>query len=170
MIFSTKSCSVNAGLNSAAPDIFKMDNIDRTIINQLQGGFPICEEPFAELSVRLGIDEDVLIDRIDNLLNEGVLSRFGPLYNVERMGGNYSLVAMRIPEPDLDRVTALINGFTEVAHNYEREHEFNIWFVLAVENQSQKKKILEQIEALSNYQTYDMPKLEEYYVGLKFDA
>lgn len=147
-----------------------MDSIDRTIINQLQGGFPVCAEPFAELSLRLGIGEDILIDRISGLLDAGIISRFGPLYNVERMGGNYSLVAMRIPAEELDHVAEIINSFPEVAHNYERAHEFNIWFVLAVETQEQKQRILNEIEMLTKHAVYDLPKIKEYYVGLKFHA
>ncbi len=147
-----------------------MDQIDRTIINQLQGGFPICDRPFDELSLKLGIDEDTLIERINKMLSEGTLSRFGPMYNVEQMGGSYSLIAMKVPEEELNRVAEIINGFPEVAHNYAREHEFNLWFVLALESTEQKHKVLTEIERLSTYAVYDMPKEKEYYVGLKFDA
>jgi DNA-binding Lrp family transcriptional regulator len=147
-----------------------MDKIDRAIIAELQTGFPICAEPFAELSARLGMEENVLIDRVDQLLAAGVLSRFGPLYNVEEMGGHYSLVAMRVPASEVDRVAEVINQFPEVAHNYEREHEFNLWFVLAVENLDRKNAVLAEITTRSGYPVYDLPKLREFYVGVKFDV
>ena len=147
-----------------------MDHIDRTIINELQGGFPICAEPFAQVARELGIDEDLLINRIDTLLTTGLLSRFGPLYNVEQMGGHYSLVAMRVPAADIEQVAGIINNFPEVAHNYEREHDFNIWFVLAVEKPERKQQILVAIATATGYPVYDMPKVREFYVGLKFDA
>ena len=104
------------------------------------------------------------------MLDDGTLSRFGPLYNIELLGGVYCLVAMRVPESELERVVNFINNYPEVAHNYEREHEFNIWFVLAAETVSQIEEILEKIEKKTGYKTYDMPKLDEFYVGLKFDA
>jgi len=147
-----------------------MDALDRTIINHLQGGFPICADPFVQVARELGIDEDLLINRIDSLLAAGVLSRFGPLYNVEQMGGNYTLVAMRVPADDIERVAGIINSFPEVAHNYQREHEFNIWFVLAMANPERKQQLLDTIASSTGCPVYDMPKLREFYVGLKFDA
>jgi DNA-binding Lrp family transcriptional regulator len=174
-----KSCSVSAASNnvvratspnhSQGPGLL-MDKLDRTIINELQGGFPICERPFTGIAEQIGISEEQLIERIDRLTHDGILSRFGPLYNIERMGGHYSLCAMKVPEDDLPRVTDTINHYDEVAHNYERLHEFNVWFVLAVETETQKQHILEKIEKNTGYPVYDMPKINEYYVGLKFDA
>lgn len=147
-----------------------MNALDKVIINNLQENFPVCERPFTELSKKLNIEESVLLKRIQALLENGTLSRFGPLYNIEKLGGVYCLVAMRVPDNELDEVVAIINDYSEVAHNYERDHDFNIWFVLATESVSQIEEILEEIETKTGYKTYDMPKLEEFYVGLKFNA
>jgi len=147
-----------------------VDRIDRAIINHLQDGFPVCDRPYAAAAADLGISEEHLIGRLHSLLADGVLSRFGPLYNVEAMGGCYSLVAMRLPEEELDRVAAIVNDVPEVAHNYERDHAFNMWFVLAVENEAQKRAALDRIESASGHPVYDMPKLEEYYLGLRLKA
>jgi DNA-binding Lrp family transcriptional regulator len=147
-----------------------MDEIDRSIINRLQGGFPICPEPFAQVAAELGMDSGAIITRIEALLNAGVISRFGPLYNVEQMGGHYSLVAMRVPEEDLERVAGIVNGYAEVAHNYQRDHAFNLWFVLAVETAERKLSLLEEFAARTGYPVYDMPKVREFYVGLQLDA
>lgn len=147
-----------------------MDEVDRNIINHMQEGFSICERPFAILAEELKLGEDELIQRVQSLLDEGTLSRFGPLYDIEMLGGVYCLVAMRIPEHDLERVIAIVNQFPEVAHNYERTHEFNMWFVLAVETTAKIESVLEEIEQQTGYVTYGMPKLEEFYVGLKFNA
>ena len=152
------------------PETLKLDDIDRSIINKLQGGFPVCERPFAAVSSKLGIDEDVLIKRIELLINTGVISRFGPMYNIERLGGVYSLAAMRLPPQDLMWVVDIVNAYSAVAHNYIRDHDFNLWFVLAVESEREKNRILEEIETASGHPVYDMPKLKEFYVGLKFDA
>jgi DNA-binding Lrp family transcriptional regulator len=147
-----------------------MLEVDRKIINHLQDNFPVCERPFASLAEQLNMEENELLQRVQSLLDDGTLSRFGPMYNIEMLGGVYCLVAMSIPEHDLDKVIKKINTYPEVAHNYEREHEFNVWFVLAVENKAQLKNILKDIEKQTGYPTYDMPKLDEYFVGLKFDA
>jgi DNA-binding Lrp family transcriptional regulator len=147
-----------------------MDELDRNIINQMQDNFPVCERPFTILAEKLDMQEDQLMSRVQTLLDEGILSRFGPMYNIEELGGIYCLVAMRVPDHDLEKVIKIINAFPEVAHNYERTHEFNVWFVLAAESEVQLNALLEDIESKTSYPTYGMPKLNEYYVGLRFDA
>ncbi|MEE9157538.1 MAG: Lrp/AsnC family transcriptional regulator [Gammaproteobacteria bacterium] len=147
-----------------------MDNLDRMIINNLQGGLPISEHPFAQVAEQMGITEDELIQRLQQLLAAGALSRFGPMYHAERLGGAVSLAAMKIPEADLDRVASLVNSYREVAHNYVRDHAFNLWFVLAAESDEQVHEALNAIQERSGFPVYNMPKLEEFYVGLRFDV
>ena len=90
---------------------YQMDELDRAIINELQGGFPVCDRPFAEVAVRLHSTEQEIISRIDRLLKQGTLSRFGPMYHAERMGGSLSLAAMKIPDSDFERVAEILNGY-----------------------------------------------------------
>ena len=143
-----------------------LDSLDRRIINTLQDGFPVSERPYAEVARQLGTDEDTLLGRLRRLLDERILTRFGPMYQAERLGGAFSLVAMKVPPEDFERVTEIVNGFTEVAHNYQREHAFNMWFVLATETLEAIGDALRRIEQASGYPCYNMPKLEEYYVRL----
>lgn len=147
-----------------------MDSLDRAIVNGLQGGFPICERPYAEVAQRLGTTEDELLRRIDALLARGVLTRFGPMYHAERLGGALTLAAMQVAAEDFERVAALVNAHPEVAHNYAREHDFNMWFVLATETPEEIPALLAAIERETGYRVYNMPKLEEFYVGIKFEA
>jgi len=147
-----------------------VNEVDRNIINHMQDDFPVCEQPFAELAEKLDLNENELLNRVQSLLDDGTLSRFGPMYNIEMLGGVYCLVAMRIPEHDLEQIINTINSYSEVAHNYERTHEFNVWFVLAAETKTQLGELLEDIEKKTGYPTFEMPKLEEFYIGLKFDA
>ena len=144
-----------------------MDELDRALINGLQGGFPICERPYAEVAARIGSDEETVIARIESLLERGLLSRFGPLYHAEQMGGALSLAAMQIPAGDFDRVTEVVNRQPEVAHNYEREHRLNIWFVLATETPDTQQETIARIERETGYPVYNMPKIREYFVELK---
>jgi len=147
-----------------------MDSIDRQIINQLQGGFLVCERPYAEAAATLGLEEAELIRRVDALLADGTLTRFGPMYHAERLGGALTLAAMKIPPEDFERVTAIVNAFPEVAHNYAREHAFNMWFVLATETPERIDEVIAAIEKVSGYPVYNMPKIEEFFVGLRFEA
>jgi len=146
------------------------DATDREIINCLQDGFPICERPFAAAAQALGIEEAELLIRIERLLAANTLTRFGPLYNVEQAGGAFVLVAMSIPADDLDRVAGIVNAMPEVAHNYLREHRFNLWFVLATGSASEIDEALAQIEQRTGYAVYAMPNLKEYFLELKLRA
>jgi len=147
-----------------------MDATDRAIVNGLQGGFPVTERPYAEIAEQLGLSEGELMARIDALLARGVLSRFGPMYHAERLGGALTLAAMKIPAADFERVAGIVNAFPEVAHNYAREHELNMWFVLATETPARIAEVIGEIERATGYRVYNMPKLEEFYVGLRFTA
>jgi siroheme decarboxylase len=146
-----------------------LDATDRAILNGLQGGFPIDEHPYAVAAAHLGIGEGELIQRLQRMLERRQLSRFGPMYHAERLGGGLSLCAMRVPAADFERVAGQVNAFPEVAHNYARDHEFSIWFVLATETPERIAAVLTEIEAVTGYRVYNMPKQEEFYVGLRFD-
>ena len=147
-----------------------MDSVDRQIINGLQGGFPVSETPFADAAEKLELEESDLIKRLEILLNDGTLSRFGPLYNIEKAGGSYSLCAMAIPDPEIDKTAETINEYPEVAHNYERDHHYNLWFVVATETPEQISTLLADIEEKTGFAVMNLPKQEEFYVGLHFDV
>jgi len=147
-----------------------MDATDRTIVNALQGGFPVCERPYAEVADRLGLDEAQLIERLGRLLDEGTLSRFGPMYDAQRLGGGLTLAAMAVPEERFDAVVETVNAFPEVAHNYAREHALNMWFVLATERPERIGEVIAEIEAATGLAVHDMPKIDEYFIGLRLEA
>lgn len=147
-----------------------LDEQDRSIINALQGGFPVCDRPYLEAASRLGISEDELISRIEALLKSGVLSRFGPLVNAERMGGGLTLAALSVAEDDFERVAELVNAHPEIAHNYEREHEYNMWFVIATETKQEISTIINAIEAETGLSVLNVPKMEEFFIGLKLEV
>lgn len=147
-----------------------MDALDRAIVNRLQDGFPICERPYAAVAEELDCSEDELLARLDDLLDTRILSRFGPMYHAERLGGGLCLVAMKVPPTDFERVVALVNALPEVAHNYQRDHVFNMWFVLATETPQGLDAALQRIERETGYPTYAMPKIHEFFVELKLRA
>lgn len=147
-----------------------MDDIDRAIINALQGGFPICDRPFEAAGARLGLSGEDLLRRIAKLREDGFATRFGPLWHAEKMGGGLTLTAMKVPPERFDEVADVVNSYPEVAHNYAREHALNMWFVLATETPGRIAEVLAEIEARTGLPTFDMPKIEEFYVGLRFEA
>jgi DNA-binding Lrp family transcriptional regulator len=147
-----------------------MDDLDCRIINTLQDGFPVCEQPFRAAAAELGTTEDELIGRVHRLLADGTLTRFGPLFQVERMGGAFTLAAMTVPEARLDEVAAEINALPAVAHNYQREHTLNMWFVLATETPEEVSATLCAIEQATGLPVLAFPKEREYFVELKLRA
>ena len=147
-----------------------IDAADRMIINALAGGFPVCERPFAVAGAGLGLAEDELIARIDRLLADGTLTRFGPLFDAEKLGGAFTLAAMRVPAADWDRVVATVNALPEVAHNYAREHELNLWFVLGTETPEGIAAAIARIERETGLPVHAFPKEREYFVELRLPA
>jgi len=147
-----------------------MNDIDRAIVNGLQGGFPLCPRPFAAAAKQLGLQEKELLERLRSLLAGGVLTRFGPMYDAERLGGAFTLCAMRVPAADFARVAALVNAHPEVAHNYEREHRFNMWFVLATGSAADTQRIAAAIERETGCAVMQLPRLDEYFVELRLTA
>lgn len=147
-----------------------MQQQDRDIINGLQGGFPITNRPFRDAATELGMEEDELMQRLQCMLEDGRLSRFGPLFNVDKMGGQFILCALQVPEEDFDHVAEMVNSFRQVAHNYERAHRLNMWFVLATESKTEQRGVIREIERLTGLELYPFPKLDEYFIGLKVEV
>ena len=147
-----------------------MDELDRAIVNALQGGFPISDAPYREVAETLGIAEAELIARLGRMLEEKTLTRFGPMFQVERMGGAFVLAALAVPEADYERIAEQVNALPEVAHNYRREHALNMWFVLATETPEGVAAAIDRIERATGLKVYAFPKLKEYFVEMKLAA
>ncbi len=147
-----------------------LDATDRRIINALQKGLPLSESPFAEVAVGLQLTEAELLTRLQALLERGILSRFGPMYNADRLGGHNTLVAMAVPPERFEDVAAVVNGYPEVAHNYERDHTLNMWFVVAAESRARVTEVLAEIETRCGLPVHDLPKIREFHVRLRLEA
>ena len=145
----------------------RLDAIDRRIVNGLQGDFPLVAEPYRQAAVQFGIGEDELLGRLDRLLGARVLTRFGPMFQVERMGGRFVLAALAAPEARFDDVAETVNRLPEVAHNYRREHRLNMWFVLATESADGIAAAIRRIETDAGLPVYAFPKEREYFVDMR---
>lgn len=144
--------------------------LERAVINRLQIGLPLVHSPYAAVADELGITEQVLLHTLQDLLERRILTRFGPMFHAGEMGGGLTLAAMRIAQEEFERVSEQVNAFDQVAHNYRREHELNMWFVLATETPEGIAATIAQIEATTGYPVYNMPKEEEFYVNLHFEV
>ena len=147
-----------------------LDAVDRAIIDQLQGDFPLSEHPYAEAAARLQISEADLLARLQSLLERRVLTRFGPMFQVERLGGAFTLAAMQVPDADWERVLGVVNALPQVAHNYRRTHALNMWFVLATETPAGMSAALADIETKTGLPVFAFPKEREYFVEMKLPS
>jgi len=144
----------------------KLTQLQREFINHFQGRFPLDERPFQVVADALGSSEKSIIEIVEKLGQEKLISRFGPLYDAARIGGGLTLAAMKVPEERYQMVTETVNSYREVAHNYRREHELNMWFVLATEKPEDLHEIISSIENATGLTVFNFPKQQEFYIGL----
>jgi DNA-binding Lrp family transcriptional regulator len=148
----------------------RLDALDAALINRLQIELPLLPRPFAALAEELACGETQLIARLQRLLAQGTLSRFGPIFQIERAGGRFVLAAMAVPEARYAEVAALVNAMPEVAHNCRREHALNMWFLLATENPADISGLRSRIETATGLAVLAFPREREYHAGLYLEA
>lgn len=147
-----------------------VDPTGRAIINGLQGGFPLTHRPFRDAGAELGLTEGELIEGVGDLIETGNLSRFGPLWNAELLGGGICLAAIAVPPERFEEVAELVNAHPEVAHNYERSHALNMWFVVSAENAERIDQVIADIERETGLAVYAMRKTREFFVGFRVEV
>ena len=147
-----------------------LDATDRAILNALQEGFPITPRPYDDAGAALGITGDALIARIARLREIGAITRFGPFFDAAAMGGAFCLCAMAVPADRWDEVLTKVNAHPQVAHNYERTHALNMWFVLATDSPEGIERTAQAIEGETGLKVMLFPKLEEYFIGFRVQA
>ncbi|KAE9627232.1 Lrp/AsnC family transcriptional regulator [Parasedimentitalea maritima] len=147
-----------------------LDDTDRLLINRLQDDLPLSSHPFAEVGEELGLSEADVISRIEAMKDSGAITRFGPFFDVAAMGGAFCLCAIAVPAGQFEHVMTEVNEFPEVAHNYERDHTLNMWFVLATETPEGIAETAERIEEKTGLQVLCFPKLQEFFIGFRVKA
>jgi DNA-binding Lrp family transcriptional regulator len=151
---------------SSHTQVPELSALDKGLINLLQHGLPVCERPFQTIANELNSTEEEVMSRLSLLLESKVLSRFGPMFDAACLGGAFTLAALSVPEANFEHVTKQVNSFEQIAHNYRRDHAFNMWFVIATESQQEIEQVISEIETLTQLTVLNTPKLEEFYVGL----
>jgi DNA-binding Lrp family transcriptional regulator len=157
-------------MRRAALDPDALDAVDRKVLNALQEGFPLTPRPFAEAGAALGLAEADLVARITRLREIGAITRFGPFYDAEAMGGAFCLCAMEVPADRFEAVVTKVNAHDEVAHNYQRDHRLNMWFVLATPSRERIAACAAGIEAETGIKVYLFPKTHEFFVRFRVAA
>lgn len=144
-----------------------LDEVERRILNDYQQGLPLDPQPFARIAQDLGISEETVLECLQSLQQDGVVSRVGPVFKPNRVGVS-TLAAMAVPPERLEEVADLVSACPEVNHNYEREHHFNLWFVVTAEDARSLQDVLQGIRQRSGLEVLDLPMLEDYFIDLAF--
>ena len=148
----------------------EIDATDRKILNRMQDDLPLVSHPYAAVAAELGLTEAELLSRLAALKDARVITRFGPFFDAAAMGGAFCLCAMAVPPEQFEDVLTKVNAHPEVAHNYERTHRLNMWFVLATETPQGIAATADAIEAETGIAVLRFPKLQEFFIGFRVAA
>ncbi|WP_298849997.1 Lrp/AsnC family transcriptional regulator [uncultured Ruegeria sp.] len=147
-----------------------LDQTDRAILNRVQDDLPLTSHPYAAVAEELGLSEAELLTRLTRMKEDRVITRFGPFFDAAAMGGAFCLCAMAVPAESFETVLTKVNAHPEVAHNYERTHRLNMWFVLATETPEGIKGTADAIEQETGIKVLCFPKLQEFFIGFRVAA
>ena len=141
--------------------------LEKCLLNEYHRGFPLCTTPYTEIEVQLGVSETAVIDTRAALQQRGLISRVGPVIAPNRAGAS-TLAAMAVPDKRLQDVAEIVNRYEEVNHNYEREHAFNLWFVVTASDQARVHDVLDEISTVTGLHVLDLPMERSFYIDLGF--
>ncbi|HEY0844536.1 MAG TPA: Lrp/AsnC family transcriptional regulator [Noviherbaspirillum sp.] len=150
-------------------EAFLLSELEFTLLNAFQRDFPLRTRPFANIAKRIGTDEATVIGTLQRLRSRGMITRVGPVFKANTIGAS-ALAAISAAPERLEEVAARINAFAEVNHNYEREHRFNLWFVVTTPSAQRLQEVLRDIEAACDSgPVLALPMEREYHIDLGFD-
>lgn len=144
-----------------------LSEFERQLLNDYQRGLPVSETPYADIARELGVGERTVLDALADLKARGFISRVGAVFAPRRVGAS-TLAAMSVPPERLDEVAAAVSAFAEVNHNYEREHRFNLWFVVTAPNDQDVARVLEEIRCRTGVAVMNLPLEQDYHIDLGF--
>ncbi len=146
----------------------RLGTLERHLLNDFQHGLPLVPRPFAALAEKLGTTEDTVIETLKILQAQGYVSRVGAVFRANTIGAS-TLAAMAVPEDKLESVAGLVSSYTEVNHNYQREHHFNLWFVVTAADEAILHAVLLDIEQQTGLAVLYLPMLEDFHIDLGFE-
>jgi DNA-binding Lrp family transcriptional regulator len=152
---------------SRGDDTARLSELDKRLLDEFQHDFPVCSRPYEAIARRLGCDEASVIARLERLQRLGCVSRIGPVFAPQRLGAS-TLAAMAVPRDRLAGVAELVSSYKEVNHNYEREHEFNLWFVVTAKDEQAVADVLDDVRRRTRLAVMDLPLMDAFHIDLGF--
>jgi len=141
--------------------------LEKVLLNDFQRDFPLCSEPFRVIAEQCAVSVEEVLATLQSLQERGLISRVGPVFAPRRAGAS-TLAALAVPPAELEAVAELVSSFNEVNHNYQREHEFNLWFVVTAPDPACVASVLEQIGQATGLPVLDLPLERSFYIDLGF--
>jgi len=146
----------------------QLNELEQHLLNDYQHDFPNSATPYADIAQQLGVSEQQVIKAFNKLQDHGMISRVGAVFRPNSIGVS-TLAAMAVPEQELQRVADIISAYPQVNHNYEREHDYNLWFVVTAGNEAELCAVLGEMEEKTSHTILALPLLEDYHIDLGFD-
>ena len=147
---------------------YQLNDLEKRLLNDFQHGFPLVSQPYRKIADDLDVTEEIVIRTLENLQQQGYISRVGAVFRANSIGAS-TLAAMAVPESQLEEIAAMISGYTEVNHNYQRDHDFNLWFVLTASDEQTLNVVLDDIEQRSGLPVMYLPMEEDFHIDLGFN-
>ena len=146
----------------------ELNQLQEKLLNNFQKNFPISPTPYADIANDLGITEAEVLETLRELQTVGIISRIGPVFQPHSLGTS-TLATMAIPKEKLEEIANYVSSLPEINHNYEREHNFNLWFVITVITEEHLQTILTNIEQNTGFKVLSLPMLAGYHIDLGFE-
>ena len=149
-------------------DASSMDERDRALLNEIQAGFPVEPHPYRVLGQHISMDGQEVLERIAKLREAGIIRRIGASIDSRRVGFTSTLLAAKVPAEKFDSVVEIINACSGVTHNYERRHEYNMWFTLIASSADQKARIIEELRRKTGVEILELPAKRIFKIRVDF--
>ena len=147
--------------------MFDFKENDLLLLNSVQSNFPICHDPFAVIADELNLSKTEVIERLEYLKQQGAIARFGGVLNHKKNGAS-TLAALKVPLDKINQTAELVSTYREVNHNYLREHEFNLWFVVTAKQQCRVNLVLNELKEATGFDLLNLPMVKSHHINLAF--
>lgn len=145
------------------------DELDRRLLDIIQGDFPLVSRPYLELGNKVGISEQEAFERVRKMRRSGLIRRLGANFQSSRLGYASTLCAAKVPGDRIGEFIRAVNAIPGVTHNYERDHEYNIWFTLICGSREEACATLKELEESTGVAVLNLPATRLYKIRVNFD-
>jgi DNA-binding Lrp family transcriptional regulator len=145
-----------------------MDARDRELLNEIQAEFPVEPHPYRVIGERIGMTEAKVLTRIAKLKQEGIIRRIGASINSRRVGFVSTLLAAQVPPEKFESFVNVVNACPGVTHNYERRHQYNVWFTLIASSLAEKERIIQDLIRKTGVNILELPAKRIFKIRVDF--